>query len=184
LPRLKLSNAYKNLVLNQRTRSRGGGYNKFPCDGASVQSNATLKIPRGLPRGGSFFFHLSRTAVIQYKDSGHTFAQVYEAFGVSPRSYYVWKAGFEEKGKTGTRYPKSRKGKIYPERLKETVENHHDRYLRGFAAEFGVCLQAIHKMFKKPGINRKKTFSYSEKSEEKREEYLIVPDQIPEETRV
>jgi transposase len=41
-----------------------------------------------------------RRQVINCKDSGHTFAEVHEAFGVTPRSYYGWKAEPEEKGKT------------------------------------------------------------------------------------
>ena len=99
-----------------------------------------------------------RRRVVQYKDSVHTFAEVYEAFGVRPRSYYVWKAELEKSGKLENHYPKSRKGKIEPERLKEMVENHPDWYLREFAAELGVCLQAIDKRFKALGITRKKNF--------------------------
>ncbi|MDR0376392.1 MAG: transposase [Spirochaetaceae bacterium] len=99
-----------------------------------------------------------RRRIIAYKDSGHTFAQVYEAFGVTPRSYYTWKAELREKGKFENRYPKTRKGKTDTERLRELVEKHPDWYLREFAEESGVCLQAIHKMFKKLGITRKKNF--------------------------
>ncbi|MDR2448105.1 MAG: helix-turn-helix domain containing protein [Treponema sp.] len=40
-----------------------------------------------------------RRRVMQYKNSGHTFDLVYEAFGISLRSYYVWKSEFEEEGK-------------------------------------------------------------------------------------
>jgi predicted transcriptional regulator len=36
------------------------------------------------------------------------------------------------------------------------AEKHPDWPLREFAAEFGVCLQAIDKRFKAPGIARKK----------------------------
>jgi hypothetical protein len=52
LPRLKCRNACNDLVLRQRTRSpiRGGGYNKLPIERASDRTNATFKIPRGLPR--------------------------------------------------------------------------------------------------------------------------------------
>jgi transposase len=94
--------------------------------------------------------------VIKYKDSGHTFAQTNEAFGVSSRSYYDWKAELEEKGNFGNHYPASRPGKIDPEKLRELAEKHPDWYLREFAAEFGVCLQAIDKRLKAPGITRKK----------------------------
>jgi transposase len=70
----------------------------------------------------------------------------------------VWKAELEEKGKTGNHYPKSREGKINPERLKETAEKHPGWHLREFAAEFGVRLQAIDKRFKSFGVARKKKF--------------------------
>ena len=97
-----------------------------------------------------------RRRVIQYKDSGHTFAEVYEAFGVRPQSYYEWKAELEEKGECGAHYPKSHKGKVDPKRLKDLAEKHPDWYLREFAAELGVCLQAIAQRFKALGITRKK----------------------------
>jgi transposase len=94
--------------------------------------------------------------VIKYKDSGHTFAQVKEVFGVVSRSYYTWKAELDEKGKFEKHYPKTRAGKIDPEKLKELAEKHPDWHLREFAAEFGVCFQAIDKRFKSLGITRKK----------------------------
>jgi transposase len=97
-----------------------------------------------------------RRRVIQYKDTGHTFAQTQEAFGVRPGSYYAWKAELEETGKFENHYPENRKGKIDSEKLKEMAEKHPDWYLREFAAEFGVCLQAIDKRLKAPGITRKK----------------------------
>jgi transposase len=56
-----------------------------------------------------------RRPVIKYKDSGHTFAQVNEAFGVGSRSYYNRKAELEENGKFENHYPKSRPGNIDPE---------------------------------------------------------------------
>jgi transposase len=97
-----------------------------------------------------------RQRLIEYKDSGHTFSQVYESFGIRPRSYYTWKADFKEKGKFENRYPKTRKGKIDTERLMELAEKHPDWYLREFAEKLGVCFQAVHKMFKKLGITHKK----------------------------
>jgi transposase-like protein len=48
-----------------------------------------------------------RRRVIQYKDTGHTFAQTQEAFGVNSRSYYDWKSELGEKGSSGTVNPKA-----------------------------------------------------------------------------
>jgi transposase len=42
--------------------------------------------------------------------------------------------------------------------LVRLLEEHPDWYLREFAEKFGVCSQAIHKMFEKIGITRKKNF--------------------------
>jgi transposase len=97
-----------------------------------------------------------RRQVIEYKDSGHTFAQVYEAFGIRPRSYYTWKTELKEKGKFENHYPKTRKGKTDTERLRELAGKHPDWYLREFAEELGVCHQAVHRMLKKLGIIRNK----------------------------
>jgi transposase len=72
---------------------------------------------------------------------------------------YDGKKELEEKGKFGNHYPASRPGKINPEKLRELAEKHPDWYLREFAAEFGVCLQAIDKRLKALGITRKKKLS-------------------------
>jgi hypothetical protein len=82
------------LVLNQRTRSpvRGGGYYKLPIERASDQINATLKIPRGLPRGGSFVLCL------QYKNTkeGETGAKKQTLHGSPDTGFPL--SGCEETG--------------------------------------------------------------------------------------
>jgi transposase len=108
-----------------------------------------------------------RRRVINYKDSGHTFTEVHEAFGVNSRSYYDWKAELEKKGKFENRYPKSRPGKIDTEKLRELAKKHPDWPLREFAAEFGVCLQATAKRFKALGSTRKKKLSRIRKKAKK-----------------
>jgi hypothetical protein len=64
------------------------------------------------------------------------------------------------------------------------LEEHPDWYLREFAEKFNVCLQAIHKMFEKFGVTRKKTFTCSEKSEKEREAFLNEIAKIPGEKRI
>jgi predicted DNA-binding protein YlxM (UPF0122 family) len=64
------------------------------------------------------------------------------------------------------------------------LEEHPDWYLREFAEQFNVWPQAIHKMFKRLGITYKKTFTYSEKSEEEREAFLQRIARIPEKKRI
>jgi hypothetical protein len=108
-----------------------------------------------------------RRRVIQYKDTGHTFARTQEAIGVRPGSYCAWKAEVEETGKFENHYPQNRKGKTDSEKLKETAEKHPDWHLGEFAAEFGVCLQATDKRLKAPGITRKKKLSRIRKKAKK-----------------
>jgi hypothetical protein len=64
------------------------------------------------------------------------------------------------------------------------LEEHPDWYLREFAEKFTVCPQAIHKTFEKLGVTRKKTFTYSEKSEKEREAFLKEIAKIPDKKRV
>jgi transposase len=94
--------------------------------------------------------------VIKYKDAGHTFAEMYEAFGVGSRRYYVWKKEFEETGTFTRHYAPTHPGKIDPEKLLDLLAAHPDWYLYEFARELGVCEQAIQKRFKKLNITRKK----------------------------
>jgi transposase len=89
-----------------------------------------------------------------------------------------------ETGSLKSRLPSERDRKINKEELRRLVDEHPDRYLREFAGKLNVCFQAVQQMFKKLGITRKKTFTCSGKSEEKREEYLERLAGIPEKNRI
>jgi transposase len=123
-----------------------------------------------------------RKSVIKYKDAGHTFKEVNEAFGADSKRYYSWKKQLEQTGSLEYRSPKERRGKINKSELLSLLEEHPDWYLREFAEKLNVCRQAVQKMFKKLGVTRKKTFTYSEKSEKDREEYLKRIAEIREKT--
>jgi transposase len=97
-----------------------------------------------------------RKRVIEYKNAGHTFKEVNEAFGVDSKRYYRWKKQLEETGSLEYKSPKERRGKINKRELARLLEEHPDWYLREFAEKFNVCPQAIDKMFKKLGVTRKK----------------------------
>jgi transposase len=88
---------------------------------------------------------------------------VYEAFGVNSKSYYQWKKQAEETDGLQYNYPKSHAEKIDAGKILEPVKNHPDWYLSGFAKEFDVWPQAVHKKFKKLGVTRKKNFHLSGK---------------------
>jgi transposase len=97
-----------------------------------------------------------RKRVIEYKDSGHTFKEVYEAFRIDSKRYYSWKKQLEETGSLEYKPSKERRRKINKAELARLVEEHPDWYLREFAEKFNVCHQSVHKMLKKLGITHKK----------------------------
>jgi transposase len=108
-----------------------------------------------------------RLRVIVYKDSGHTFKEVYEAFGVDSQRCYCWKKQLDEAGSVKYHAPKERDRKINKARLLRLLDEHPDWYLREFAEVFGVWGQPIQKMFVKPGATRKKKLSPILKSQKK-----------------
>jgi transposase len=99
-----------------------------------------------------------RKRVIEYKETGHTFKEVYEAFGVDSKRYYSWKKQPEQTGSPGYTSPKERNRKIDRKELLHLLEEHPDWYLREFAEKFDVWPQAIHQMFRKLGVTYKKNF--------------------------
>ena len=99
-----------------------------------------------------------RLRVIKYKDSGHTFKEVYEALGADSQRYYFWKKQLNETGSVKYRAPAERKRKTDKTELLRLTGEHPDWYLREFAEAFGVWPQSIQKAFSKPGITRKKNF--------------------------
>jgi transposase len=105
--------------------------------------------------------------VIKYRDAGHTFSEVYEAFGVDAKRYHAWKKEFEETGTFRTHYPASHAGKIDPDTLRRLREEHPDWYYSQFAKVFGVSAQAIQKRFAKMKITRKKKLLPTAKSQGK-----------------
>jgi transposase len=107
-----------------------------------------------------------RERAVVFKDNGHTFEQLKEAFGICCHSYYKWK---KNKKTTGFFVPKTekvtRKRKINPEELKLAIKEKPDAYLRELAEKFNCSTSAVHKRLEQLKITYKKTFTYSEKSE-------------------
>jgi transposase len=110
--------------------------------------------------------------VLAYKDSGHTFAQVLEAFGVYHKSYYAWKKQIEMNGKFTPGYHKERKRKIDADKLTKLLEEHPDWYLEQFAEVFHVWPQSIQKRFAQMGITRKKKLLPTAKSLKKKGKHI------------
>ena len=97
-----------------------------------------------------------RKAAIEFKQSGHTFAELKKVFKITARTYYQWLELQEKTGSLQFRNAKERRGKIDPEKLKQALEEKPDAYLRELAAMFGVSTTAIHKRLKKCRITYKK----------------------------
>ena len=92
---------------------------------------------------------------VAYKDGGHTFEQLREAFGIPNQTYYLWKRNLESgyyqsKGKT------ERKRKIDKEHLAQAVAERPDAYLKELADLFDCTGQAVSSALKKMGITLKK----------------------------
>ncbi|MDR2113142.1 MAG: transposase, partial [Candidatus Accumulibacter sp.] len=63
-----------------------------------------------------------RKAAIKYKQNGHTFEDLKEAFGITSHTYYQWVKILEETGMTKLKIARTRRGKINPTELRKAVE--------------------------------------------------------------
>jgi transposase len=98
-----------------------------------------------------------RERAVAYKDSGHTFEELKEAFGITAHSYYQWKTNKEQSAFYAPKKEKAtRKRKINPETLKDTVAKKPDSYLWELAAQFNCSTTAIYKRLAQLGISYKK----------------------------
>jgi len=92
---------------------------------------------------------------VWYKQEGHTFKQLREAFGIPPETYYLW----EEKLANGyyeTKPKRERLRKIDKEKLKQAVAEKPDAYLHELAQQFSCTSQAVFYMLRKLNITLKK----------------------------
>ena len=92
---------------------------------------------------------------VAYKDAGHTFEQLHEAFGIPNQTYYLWKRNLES-GYYQTKGKQERTRKIDKETLKQAVANRPDAYLHELADLFDCSGQAVSLALKNMGIPLKK----------------------------
>jgi len=85
-----------------------------------------------------------RKRAIEYKDSGHTFGELREAFKIPPGTYYDRKV------------KRQRRRKIDREKLRQAVAEKPDAYLRELAEQFSCTATAVFYMLRKLGISLKK----------------------------
>jgi transposase len=93
---------------------------------------------------------------VWYKDEGHTFAELREAFGIPAATYYDWKEKLQSGFAFGVKAKKERSRKIDRELLRQAVKEKPDAYLYELAQLFGCSPQAVFYMLEKMGITYKK----------------------------
>ena len=104
-----------------------------------------------------------RKKVVEYKQKGHTFKELEEAFGISPQTYYDWKKKLEN-NYYETKKPVKRTGKIDKQALIYALNEKPDAYLHELAKPFNCTPEAVHYMLKKLNITYKKKRSLIQKN--------------------
>jgi hypothetical protein len=90
-----------------------------------------------------------------YKQEGHTFKQLREAFGIPSEIYY------QRKEKLGSGYyetpvKRERGRKIDKAVLRQAAADRPDAFLKEYAGQFGCTAAAVFRALEKLGITRKK----------------------------
>ena len=93
---------------------------------------------------------------VAYKDAGHTFKQLREAFGIPPETFYQWKEKLKNGYYETPKIRKQRSRKIDKEKLKQAVQKNPDMYLYELAEPFGCTPQAVFYMLRNMHITLKK----------------------------
>ena len=95
---------------------------------------------------------------VAYKDEGHTFIELKNAFKIPPETYYIWK-GKLENGYSGEKVFRERRRKIGKELLRQTIAGKPDLFLHELAEMFDCSVQAVFYALEKLDITRKKNNS-------------------------
>jgi transposase len=95
-----------------------------------------------------------KTAVA-YRQKGHSFGELREAFGISSATYYDWEEKLE-KGYYDVKIKRERHRKIDKEVLERAVAENPDAFLKEFAKLFNCTTTAIYYALVKLNITRKK----------------------------
>jgi transposase len=121
---------------------------------------------------------------VAYKQEGHTFKQLREAFGIPPETHYDWGKKLEN-GYYQTKARQKRRRKIDKEALKQAVAERPDAYLKELAEPFNCTATAVFYALENLSMTRKKkSFAYYEKSEKQRAEYTVRLKRVPKKNHV
>ena len=102
-----------------------------------------------------------RKKAIEYKESGKTFAELKEVFGITSRSYYEWKQNKEQSGfyVLPKKERATRKRKIDPKELQKAIEEKPDLFLKELAEKFNCSITSVHNRLKTLKMTHKKRHS-------------------------
>jgi len=103
---------------------------------------------------------------VAYKDEGHTFSELKNAFKIPPETYYQWKEKLKN-GYTGEKIFRERKRKIDKALLNQAVSDKPDAYLYELAQLFDCSEQAVFYALKKLKFTRKKSVSLITKNQKR-----------------
>ena len=97
-----------------------------------------------------------RQRAVAYKDEGHTFEELKNAFNIPPETYYQWKERLQN-GYYQKVFVRERKRKIDKDELRQAIAEKPDAYLYELAEKFNCTESAVFYALKKLKITRKKT---------------------------
>jgi transposase len=109
-----------------------------------------------------------RKAAIAFKQAGHTFKELGEAFKITPRTYYQWIETLETSGGVKVEIKRTRRGKIDPDALKKAVEEKPDACLRELSKMFGCAPSSVCRRPASLGFTYKKRLSPTQKNPKRR----------------
>jgi transposase len=92
---------------------------------------------------------------VAYRQEGHTFAQLREAFDIPSATFYDWE-GKLNNGYFDIVIKRERHRKIDKEALKKAVAEKPDAFLKEYAEQFNCTPTAVHYALEKLNITRKK----------------------------
>jgi transposase len=92
---------------------------------------------------------------VAYRQEGHTFAQLREAFDIPSATYYDWEAKLQN-GHFDIIVKRERRRKIDKEVLKQAVAEKPDAFLKEYAEQFNCTPTAVYYALEKLNITRKK----------------------------
>ncbi len=93
---------------------------------------------------------------VAYKNNGHTFKDLREAFGIPPETFYKWESRLESGYYDVERPKQERNRKINKEQLRKAVAENPDAFLYELAGIFDCSPQAVFSMLQKMKITLKK----------------------------